>query len=147
MTFKIEPIIMSVSKHPAHQLDRWHKIEDNGSGVTYYWQSFGSLGNGPSTPTNNNRIISQPTTMTASMHHNNNKSNLNGISRNKSRLAPPSSPAPLIWSSSKNAVHNFRDCNNIFPIFANLELFCIRFCSKRVLNSLRRYKCDFENDF
>lgn len=41
MTFKVDPMIMSVSKHSIRQLDNWHKMEDiSGSGVTYYWQTY-----------------------------------------------------------------------------------------------------------
>lgn len=101
MTFKIEPVIMSVSKHSSiQQLDRWHKVEDNGSGVTYYWQSFGSLGSNCNNPTATSAAQQQSANNNTIKQQHNSRNYLNGFTRSRTRLAP-APPTNLIWSASK----------------------------------------------
>uniref|UniRef100_A0A915JE66 protein-serine/threonine phosphatase n=1 Tax=Romanomermis culicivorax TaxID=13658 RepID=A0A915JE66_ROMCU len=38
MTFKIEPVIISVSKHSTKQLSHWREMENPNTGVMHYWK-------------------------------------------------------------------------------------------------------------
>lgn len=38
MTFKIEPVILSVSKHSTKQLSNWQEMENPNTGVIHYWK-------------------------------------------------------------------------------------------------------------